>query len=485
MEDGATAGTEEIEIYLQQIASIDERLRADAELSDAEREELQQLKTDLQELLELIEDGATNGDSEKPASSNCLQNPGDLTDDVQAFDEEAIDDDGQDIDLDDVIGMRCRAPYGTQFGHKLPLELHNAVILDVVDPSRPVEQMEVRVLYSNPMFLSMKPCQFFLEDRCSFETSCRFSHGEKVSLADLLEYESPDFDALKEGSSVLAVRDEKDGLWEVGTVTSMQGDQIAVNWLKSQSESAVQRKLVLPLNIDLAHYNDEEEDSVGGYETSERMQSFNTGPLSETMGGWEQHTKGIGSKLMAKMGYQVGEGLGKRNSGIVEPIKARVLPKGRSLDHCAGKDGAQPSKSSLRRVRQKMRREKLRQKLSEAKNDLDSGIFTFLNRKLEQNTEEDEAKVTVRQKSALRAESSKSLNIKLFTLDESIKQAEKKLKQYETSAQRNELKDAVTAGRMRAKHGEVQAELVSLRRQHAQIASEQKTRTTAKKTSIF
>ncbi|PIN11786.1 Tuftelin-interacting protein TIP39, contains G-patch domain [Handroanthus impetiginosus] len=49
------------------------------------------------------------------------------------------------------------------------------------------------------------------------------------------------------------------------------------------------------------------------------------------LGSFEKHTKGFGSKMMAKMGFEEGKGLGKDSQGIVDPILAVRRPKSRGL----------------------------------------------------------------------------------------------------------------------------------------------------------
>ncbi|XP_027921792.1 uncharacterized protein LOC114179591 isoform X3 [Vigna unguiculata] len=52
---------------------------------------------------------------------------------------------------------------------------------------------------------------------------------------------------------------------------------------------------------------------------------------SSTVGAFEKHTKGFGSKMMAKMGFVEGKGLGRESQGITTPLTALRLPKSRGL----------------------------------------------------------------------------------------------------------------------------------------------------------
>lgn len=52
--------------------------------------------------------------------------------------------------------------------------------------------------------------------------------------------------------------------------------------------------------------------------------------VDKDFGEWEKYTKGVGMKLLEKMGYQKGMGIGRGGEGLVNPVqpKLRAAKKG-------------------------------------------------------------------------------------------------------------------------------------------------------------
>ena len=73
-----------------------------------------------------------------------------------------------EVEEDTFSGTRVRAPHRTSWG---TLEYHNAMVVGSEPPDG--DEAQVRVLYVYPTQKSLKPCPYFLEDKCRFPDNCR------------------------------------------------------------------------------------------------------------------------------------------------------------------------------------------------------------------------------------------------------------------------------------------------------------------------
>ena len=191
--------------------------------------------------------------------------------------------------------------------------------------------------------LGMVPCKHFLEGKCRrSEEECRWSHGERVSLAQLREWAEPDYAGLGPGSVVLV---QQEDLWARARVHRREEQTLVVQLEGSTGDPFTQElEKVYPLSTtDHQDSDDEKADESDENEPKddtpedEEEETFAPIVLSVAGGGrlgeWEGHTKGVGSALMAKMGWR-GGGLGKEEEGRREPVEARLYPQGKSLDWC-------------------------------------------------------------------------------------------------------------------------------------------------------
>ncbi|CAL4191153.1 unnamed protein product, partial [Meganyctiphanes norvegica] len=417
-------------------------------------------------------------------------------------------------ELRNLEGSHCRAPFTENWGGH---SYHNALVLSVVTDETghvDLDNPQIKVLFTQPTSLKMLPCRFYLNGRCNFsEAACKFSHGYVVSVSDIKDFSEPVYNEIVSGSRVLARH--SDDLWGSATVEDVLEDHSAYSIKFDQSSDVVEMKPkpsdMIPLlageehsldheenegkyNISKLSNDDDEDDSDVETAVFVPQATWLANSMSQRLGEWEKYTKGIGSKLMIKMGYVIGTGLGSDGSGRVEPVEAYVYPKGVSLDHCmelkeAG-NGDNPIQVEKRLEKQR-KKEEAKSKRSEELLKERTSVFDIINKKLggkgqgvNQIEEETPKKKLSVCKTVLKKDSSKELNKKDLQLSGSIRLLEKEINKMTETRSRND-HDKNMLKRIDEKILSKKNELKSLKEAERKVQGEQQNRKDTKKFCVF
>ncbi|XP_071097176.1 zinc finger CCCH-type with G patch domain-containing protein-like [Haliotis cracherodii] len=410
----------------------------------------------------------------------------------------------------ELVGMKCRAPFSHDWGG---LSYHNALVFQV-EPGRTDEEIpQVSVMFCNPTHMSMVPCRFFLDGRCRFsEEKCKYSHGHLVCIEDLQEYQDPDYSHVQVGGKCFARY--SDDVWHPASIEDVADGQVTVTFTSHGNSETVELQDILPLeqhSYDSCPSDGEQEEPSTSSQPIRREDSDSEDELpvflwkppktTAALGEWEQYTKGIGSKLMAKMGYITGQGLGVRGEGRADPVPIQLLPQGKSLDKIMELKeiaGDQDLFDALKKLKRKKRKEEKKAAAgTPVVRETPPNVFDFINKKLrgkkgnlgelvshhasgsKSGTSQHIAESDLRQKS------DKHLNIQAFQTYEEISKVEKELKRLRVSLARNKDRDRRVAEQVRQKISSAEAYLAKLRSSEVTLERHKQKRSDSKKLMVF
>jgi hypothetical protein len=393
-----------------------------------------------------------NDDNSNGATTSKEQAP------IQPKTEEEIE-----IDSSDLVAKKCRVSYECSSTN---VKEHNALILGA-DSSQP---NSVRVIFCNPTQNSMKVCDHFMNNTCKFdEEKCKYSHGYLVNLNNIHQYVEPNFDTIKKGKHCLAKH--TDNLWHLATIEAFDQDSICIQFKKFNLTSALQWEDVLLLQNSSqsdtetnSSCDSDDETSFSNSNSENEIESFKGQTL---LGEWEKYTKGIGSKLMLKMGYKNGGGLGKKGEGRVEPVEVIVLPEGN------------PSLDKIMELKEKklIKKRRFTTKIlpkNEKTEEEETDIFEFINKKLTKNKDSTVNKEEFTKDTCQMT--SKGLNIRMLKTHNDILEAEKVNSKLKESLKRNKNADKATLLQIQQKLDNNEQILANLRKSESNIYKERNNR---------
>ncbi|CAH8592766.1 unnamed protein product [Dicrocoelium dendriticum] len=332
---------------------------------------------------------------------------------------------------DRLIGQRCSVPGWTASGKFI---LQSAVIFDLVDNDSSgtcQSSGRLRVFYAHPTRSSDVPCPLLLEHgACYRGIRCNYSHGTVV---------------------------------DVDGATSIR--QAKVPFVFGGVLSADQILEPIPVN--------------------DPVTEADLGPDSN-IAAWEAHTRGIGSQILRRLGYDHTQGLGKDGQGRIIPVallleKFQIRP--RKWNHRPTLDSVvgNPRKS----VRQ--RSGELQQSRPTSADVYTGGsVFKLLNSVMHRPDDKDHGNTSTPSPSQFCPISkTENPNIEHFKVQEKISSILKQIHHIQQSIARNDGRDRFVVAQMQHRLGTLKSELGTLRESERTLSAFKQRRLDDKKMFTF
>ena len=265
---------------------------------------------------------------------------------------------------------RVAAPYMPDWGMR---DYHEALVEEV-----DVARGRCTVMFLYPLHPAMAPCRAFLDGRCKEgdDGRCRYSHGYEVRIAELRTPPGVSASELGMGSACIYRENADDDYWHYGRLSGLKTDARGggaaadaaggdgpLTWLEVAplsgggalghrvqrlplglvrptvvaAEEAVRRARAGVSMLDDAALSEASDgdgsdgDANGDSAAAGAAAVVAREPVaapSGAFGAWEAFSNGFGSRMLARLGYKRGQGLGKDGSGRVEPVPVTILPQG-------------------------------------------------------------------------------------------------------------------------------------------------------------
>ncbi|KAL0016580.1 hypothetical protein SO802_003649 [Lithocarpus litseifolius] len=378
-----------------------------------------------------------------------------------------------------VVGSKCR------FRHS-DGRWYNGQIIELDDSD------SAKISFLTPISENMLMCKFFLQQRCRFGTNCRLSHGVDVPLSSLKKYIPTTWDQSLVGSSIWAISDSKSGIWREAELESWD-DKLGVGQVVFRDDGSCAKLGVDAITLsenaqvsdeeesdsgseqfDSSDYEDEDSQGLGFLESSTQERGIQTETV--IFAKWENHTRGIASKMMANMGYREGMGLGVSGQGMLDPVTVKVLPPKQSLDHALESlEGEETNKKQEKKRSRggKRKREKKFAALARAakeEKEMEPDVFSLINNQLAMHHEALSGRSAKKQQGKGSGEGNKVDRRALVAYDDEVKDLRMRAEKLEEMVNRNRKEKVVYEAAMR-KLNETRKALAQAEAAHASASS--------------